>query len=83
MRQGDVRTPSDAVAYLADCALDAVQDMARKKRRVGYDYDRKIEVAQAAITWMQRMHIPLSGRAYDVIEECNGKVAKWAAKYEA
>lgn len=80
MQKYQVRTQADALAYITDCTLATVCDMAGKKSRPKYEFERQISIAQTAITWMQEMGVDFSTtRAKDVIAA--GSVQKWAEKY--
>ena len=75
-----VRTPSDALAYITDCQLATVCSMASKKSRPKYEFERQMSIAQTAITWMQEMGVDVSTtRAEDVVAA--GGVKKWAEGY--
>lgn len=70
----------DALAYIADCTLATVCDMAMKRRRPKHEFDRQISIAQTAIDWMLLFGVDLSStRAEDVVSA--GGVKEWAAKY--
>jgi hypothetical protein len=80
MHKYQVRTPADALAYITDCTLATVCDLAGKKSRPKHEFERQIAIAQTAITWMQEMGIDVSTtRAEDVVAA--GSVQKWAEKY--
>ncbi len=82
MQKHMVRTAEDALAYLVDCTLATVSDMAGKKRRPKYEFERQIEIAQIGLNWMRNMSVDCSTtRAQKVIEQFNGNVAKWAESY--
>lgn len=80
MQKHEVRTPSDALAYIVDCQLATVAEMAMKKTRGKFDYQRHIAIAQSGLDWMRGMDVPLDGTRAGKIE--NGDVAAWAKKYE-
>ena len=80
MQKYQVRTPADALAYITDCTLATVCDMAGKKSRAKHEFERQMAIAQTAITWMQEMGVDVSTtRAESVIAA--GSVQKWAEKY--
>lgn len=80
MLKHQVRTPADALAYITDCTLATVCDMAGKKSRPKHEFERQMSIAQTAITWMQEMSVDVSTtRAADVIAA--GGVREWAEKY--
>lgn len=80
MQKHMVRDTGQALAYITDCTLATVCDMAFKKKRPKYEFERQIAIAQTAIDWMVQMGVDVSTtRAADVIEA--GSVAEWAEKY--
>lgn len=80
MLKYEVRTPADALAYITDCTLATVCDMASRKRRPKYELERQIGIAQTAITWMKQMGVDFrTTRAADA--DAEGGVQKWAEKY--
>jgi hypothetical protein len=77
----EVRSPEQALAYLTDCTLATVQDLAMKKSRAKGEYSRQISIAQQGVDWMVNFNVdPTGTRAEDIQDKT---VAKWAAKYEA
>ena len=81
MTKYDVRTPDQALAYMIDCTLATVYDMAMKKSRGKYEYQRQIGIAQIGIDWAVFMGIDLSEtRGAEVIRA--GNVKYWADKYD-
>ena len=81
MTRWDVKTPADALAYITDCTLATVCDLAMKKSRPKYEYQRQQEIAQRAMDWMDAMGIDDSGtRATDV--KAAGSVRLWAQGFE-
>lgn len=81
MFKHEVRTPEQALAYLTDCTLATVCNMALKKSRPKGEYVRQKLIAQTAVNWMICMKVDCRGtRAEDVIEA--GDVDAWAAQFE-
>ena len=75
-----VRTPADALAYITNCTLATVGEMAQKKSRTKYEFERQMSIAQTAIDWMVQFGIDVSNtRVEDVIAA--GGVKEWAQKY--
>lgn len=73
--------PGEALAYIADCTLATVCDMACKKSRRKHEYERQISIAQVAIDAMKRFGVSYSGtRAMEVDE--HGSVQAWAKFWE-
>ena len=81
MKKRDVKTPSDALAYIADCTLATVCDMAMRKSRPIGEYRRQKAMAQQAIDWMDEMGVDYTGtRAVEVSR--TGSVDEWAKGFE-
>ena len=57
MRECDVRSTGDALAYITDCTLATVCDMACKKSRPKHEFQRQINIAQKAVNWMRAMKV--------------------------
>ena len=80
MQAHQVREPGQALAYITDCNLATVSDMARKKSRAKSEYERQIGIAQRGVDWLVAMKVDVAGtRAVEVIAA--GGVAAWAQKY--
>jgi len=80
MQKHQVGNPGQALAYITDCTLATVCDMAMKKKRPKHEFARQMSIAQTAINWMVQMGVDVSTtRAADVIEA--GSVERWAEKY--
>lgn len=81
MNKHDVRDTSQALAYLTDCTLATVCDLAGKKSKSKSEYARQMAIAQQAIEWGVRMGVDFSKtRAAQVIEV--GTVVAWAKQFE-
>lgn len=80
MHAHDVRDPGQALAYITDCNLATVSDMASKKSRPKAEFERQIVIAQRGVDWMVAMKVDFKGtRAVDVVAA--GGVAAWARQY--
>lgn len=76
----DVKTKDDVIAYLIDCTLATVEDMAMKRSRSKTEYTRQKRIAEHGIKWAMSMGVDLSTtRAVDVID---GNVDLWAEGFE-
>lgn len=83
MFKHEVRSPEQALAYITDCNLATVSSMAMLKSRKKGEYERQISIAQHAVDWMQQFNVsPGNTRAKEVIEQHNGSVSDWVAKYD-
>ena len=75
-----VRTEAQALAYITDCTLATISDMAMKKSRSKGEFLRQMGIAKTAIDWMVGMGVDFSStRAKDVVE-C-GSVENWAMQF--
>lgn len=82
MRKCDVRTPEQALAYVTDCTLATVCDLAGKKSRSKSEFERQKAIAQTSLGWMVDMKVDFRGtRAQQVVEQHAGSVDAWAAKF--
>ena len=83
MQKYNVRNTQDALAYLTDCTLATVCDMAQRKSKSKSEYARQIDIAQAGFHWMHTMKVDLAGtRAEAVMNDFGGSVKKWACQFE-
>ena len=81
MMKYQVRTTGDALAYITDCTLATVCDLAMKKSRPKHEYARQKSIAQSAVDWMAQMGVdPQGTRAEDVLAA--GTVDAWASTFE-
>jgi hypothetical protein len=81
MKKDHVSNAGDALAYLIDCTLATVCELAMKKSRSQYEFARQKAIAQSAIDWAIRFGVGLVGtRAIDVMD--HGSVDKWASKFD-
>ena len=81
MQKYQVKSPGDALAYLTDCTLATVADMAMKKSRASNEFIRQKEIAQRAINWMDGIGVDYSTtRAWEV--KNMGSVSAWADQYD-
>ena len=82
MLKNRVNTSADALAYIVDCTLATVYNMAVKKSKQKYEFNRQIAIAQVGIDWMKEMNVDFSTtRAADVVKEFSGNVQKWAEQF--
>lgn len=80
MDKHSVRTEGEALAYIVDCTLATVCDMAMKKSRPKGEFDRQMAIAQRGVDWMRQMGVDLSTtRAADVVAA--GTVKEWAQTF--
>lgn len=82
MRKDEVRSPSGALAYLVDCQLATVCDLAGKRSHSKGDLRRHISIAQSGVDWMSEFRVNLDGtRADEVVFMHAGSVEAWAKKF--
>lgn len=84
MRQGDVGNAAEALAYVVDCTLATVCDMAMKKSRPKHKYARQKSIAQKGIAWLVEFGCEYhSTRVAEVMANPHfGSVDSWAAQLE-
>lgn len=82
MRKDEVRTIGQALAYITDCNLATVAHMASKKSRPKGEYDRQIEIAQTAVTWMREMSVDMTATRAEEIGPSPGCVRQWAMQFK-
>lgn len=84
MMKYNVRSAEDALAYLLDCSLATVCDLAMKKSKSKSEYSRQISIAQINYDWCVNFGARFEKtRGQEVLEENEGSVEKWAKKYES
>lgn len=78
-----VRTPEQALLYLADCTLATVADMAMKKSKSKSEFQRQIAIAQSAVDWVKdfNIEVKVGSRVYDVLAQPDKKVETWSRSY--
>ena len=78
-----VRTPEQALLYLADCTLATVSDMAMKKSKSKHEFQRQIAIAQSAVDWIKyfNVEVKVGSRVYDVLALPDKKVETWSRSY--
>ena len=77
----EVNTTEKALAYIIDCTLATVADMAMKRSRGKHEYKRQISIAQTAIDWSVLFGVDLSStRGADVLKV--GSVQSWADSFD-
>lgn len=82
MDKHSVRSAEEALAYLTDCTLATVTDLASLARPPKHELQRQIDIAQSAIAWMDRFGVDYSStRAMDV-KALGGNVAVWAEQFK-
>jgi hypothetical protein len=78
-----VRTPKQALVYMAECTLATVADMAMKKSKSKSEFQRQISIAQSAIDWIKDFHVEAEAgsRVYDVLALPDRSVETWSKSY--
>lgn len=80
MQKHMVKNEGEALAYITDCNLATVCQMACLKSRKKSEFERQIAIAQSAIDWMVSMGVDFSTtRAKDVVAA--GSVKVWAEQF--
>lgn len=80
-----IRTPEQALVYLADCTLATVSGMAMLKSRKKNEFERQISIAQTAVDWIKdfKIEVAVDSRIYQVLSLQSRKVSEWAEKYSS
>lgn len=82
MNMHEVRDANQALAYITDCTLATVTDLASRARPPKHELQRQIGIAQKAIDWMDLFQVDYSStRAADVKRQ-GGSVEDWAAQFK-
>ena len=72
-------TNEEIIAYIADCTLATVCDMACKRSRGAYEYKRQQIIAQKIVDHIRQYNIPSDHtRVYEVSNKFDWSVQKWA-----
>jgi len=82
MAKHDVRSASGALAYLTDCTLATVCQLAMKKSASKSELRRQIDIAQSAIDWMERFGVDYSHTRAADVKALGGKVESWAEQFK-
>lgn len=82
--KNSVRTPEHALLYLTDCLLATVQDMAMKKSKGKWEFERHVAIAQTAIDWLKdfKLDIEIDSRMYQVLSLPDQSVKTWSKSYD-
>jgi hypothetical protein len=80
--RGNVHTTGEALAYIVDCTLATVSQMAMRKKPPVGEFNRQISIAQTGVNWIREMNVACgTTRAHSVIASFDGSVEKWAQQY--
>lgn len=84
MDKHNVRTPEQALAYLTECNLATVSDLAARKTPPKQELKRQTEMAQLGINWIKQFETPdglkdQGGRIKEVLQ-C-ASVDAWAQRF--
>lgn len=78
----DVRDTGQALAYITDCTLATVTDLASRTRPPKNELKRQINIAQKAIDWMDAFGVDYSKTRAAEVKVIGGTVEKWASKFQ-
>lgn len=81
-RQCDVRSPEGALVFLADCQLATVTELAVKKSRGKYDFDRQVSIAKLYCKWLSEFGISAKGTRVETAMSMGG-VDEFVKRYDA
>lgn len=82
MSKHQVRDASGALAYLTDCTLATVTDLAMKKSASKSELRRQISIAQTAIDWMNQFGVDYSHTRAAKVMALGGNVEIWAEQFK-
>lgn len=82
MSKHQVRDTSGALAYLTDCTLATVSDLARRKSASKSELRRHISIAQTAIDWMDQFGVDYTHTRAADVKAVGGKVELWAEQFK-
>lgn len=80
-RQCDVRSPEGALVFLADCQLATVAELAGKKSRGKFDFDRQVSIAKLYCKWLAEFNISAKGTRVETAMKMGG-VDEFVRKYD-
>ncbi|SBW84503.1 Conserved hypothetical protein [Pseudomonas veronii 1YdBTEX2] len=83
MNKHDVRDAGQGLAYITDCTLATVADLASRARPPKHELMRQINIAQQAIEWMDRFGVDYSKTRAADVRRLGGKVEDWASQYKS
>lgn len=76
MNRYTIENANQALAYVVDCHLATLEELARAKSPPKYEFQRQLSIAQSSINWMVQFKVDFSDtRAIDVQEA--GSVIAW------
>ena len=81
MRKENVRTPEQALAYITDCTLATVCDLACKRSRPKHEFARQCSIAQIGVDWLREFKVDVSTTRASLVENVPNGVALWAQQY--
>ena len=81
MNTHDVRDTGQALAYITDCTLATVTDLASRARPPKNELKRQINIAQKAIDWMDAFGVDYAKTRAAEVKAIGGTVEKWATKF--
>jgi hypothetical protein len=82
MNMHEIRDAGQALAYVTDCTLATVTDLASLSRPPKHELQRQIGIAQKAIDWMGQFGVDYSKTRAQDVKEQGGSVEKWADKFK-
>ena len=82
MFKHEVKDGDKLAAYLVDCTLATVADMAMKKSRGKYEFERQKDIAQFGIDKMREMRNFGEGTRAEEIIKRGITVEEWSAEYD-
>lgn len=81
MSKHRVHDTAGALAYVIDCTLATVTDLAMKKSPPKGEFRRQMSIAQTGIEWMDRFGVDYSHTRAADVKAAGGSVEDWAQKF--
>jgi len=81
MLSHEVRSPEDALLYLADCQLATVVHMALRETRLVHEYNRQKDIAKRLCNWLADFKVDVKGTRVEKVVAAGG-VDLYAQRYE-
>lgn len=85
MTVNDIQCVDEALAYMTECELATVEELAVRKTKSRRAYDRHIAIAQVGVDWLVRSQdwvIEMTCRPRVITENYEGSVRAWAEQME-
>jgi hypothetical protein len=82
MNMHEIRDAGQALAYVTDCTLATVLDLAALTRPRKHELMRQIRIAQKSIEWMEQFGVDYSRTRAAEVKQMGGSVEQWAEQFK-